>query len=58
MEGLCLHAHGTAGVKDYHMDVSAYSGIYILLSTHVSLFTLRTADSRKRLDLNESHART
>lgn len=39
------------------MDVSAYSGIYILLSTHVSLFILRIADSRKCMDLNESHAK-
>lgn len=31
------------------MDVSAYSGIYLLVSTAVSLFTQRNADSWKAM---------
>lgn len=40
------------------MGVSAYSGIYISVSTCVSLFIQRTADGGKCVALNESHTRT
>ncbi len=47
---------GYAGVRAHHIGVSAYSGINILMSTCVSLFTQRTADGKESVALNESHA--
>lgn len=49
---------GDAGVRTHHMDVSAYAGIYVLVTTSVSLFNPRSADSMKCMSVNESDTRT